>query len=50
MINNTGKTPNEIITGGYICMILMKDGTVYSCGRNYYGGLGDGTHNKSVQH
>ena len=43
MINNTGKTPKQISCGNYHSMILMTDGTVYGCGFNGQGQIGDGT-------
>jgi len=41
--NNTGKTPVDIETGWYHTLVLMNDGTIYGCGWNNVGQLGDGT-------
>jgi alpha-tubulin suppressor-like RCC1 family protein len=38
-----------IAAGGYHSLILKKNGTLFSCGYNNYGQLGDGTlNNKSL--
>ncbi len=43
MTNTTGKTPVSVSCGGYRTMVLMDDGSIYGCGDNQYGQLGDGT-------
>jgi len=43
MTNNTGKTPISILAGKEHNMVLMSDGTVYGCGYNSNGQLGNGT-------
>ena len=43
MINNTGKTPKSIIPGYTNTIVLMTDRSVYGCGDNSRGQLGDGT-------
>jgi hypothetical protein len=43
MTNNTGKTPLSISCGDNYTMVLMSDGSVYGCGLNTYGQLGNGT-------
>jgi hypothetical protein len=43
MTNNTEKTPVAIDCGVGHTIVLMNDGTVYGCGNNYSGQLGDGT-------
>jgi len=37
-----GKTPINIACGSYYTIILFNDGTVYGCGYNNYGQLGNG--------
>ena len=39
----TGKTPVSVSCGSSHTVVLMTDGTIYGCGYNYYGQLGDGT-------
>jgi len=47
--NNTGKTPKSISCGGYHTIVLMTDGSIYVCGYNGYGQLGDNSNtNKST--
>jgi len=49
MINNTGKTPVLVSCGGSHTIVLMTDGSIYGCGYNGEGQLGDGTFdNKST--
>jgi hypothetical protein len=43
MTNNTGKTPKSVSSGGIHTIVLMTDGSVYGCGYNGFGQLGDGT-------
>jgi alpha-tubulin suppressor-like RCC1 family protein len=43
MTNSTGKTPVSISCGGSHTIVLMSDGTIYGCGNNFNGQLGDGT-------
>ena len=43
MTNNTGKTPLYVSCGTYHTVVLMSDDTIYACGYNYYGQLGNGT-------
>jgi alpha-tubulin suppressor-like RCC1 family protein len=43
MTNTTGKTPQSIYCGGSHTMVLMSDGSIYGCGINQFGQLGDGT-------
>jgi alpha-tubulin suppressor-like RCC1 family protein len=43
MTNNTGKTPFGMFAGYDHNMVLMSDGTVFGCGSNSNGQLGDGT-------
>jgi hypothetical protein len=38
-----GKTPSAISCGDSFTIVLMKDGTVYGCGNNAYGQLGNNT-------
>jgi alpha-tubulin suppressor-like RCC1 family protein len=45
MTNTTGKTPVSISCGGYHTIVFMDDGSIYGCGDNQYGQLGDGTTN-----
>jgi alpha-tubulin suppressor-like RCC1 family protein len=42
MINTTGKTPSAISCGGNSTMVLMTDGSIYGCGANFDGQLGNG--------
>ena len=43
MINGTGKTPDTVSCGADYTIVKMTDGTLYSCGNNNYGQLGDET-------
>ena len=43
MINNTTKTPVSISCGTNYTVVSMSDDTIYACGSNGYGQLGDGT-------
>ena len=43
MTNSTGKTPQSISCGSSHTMVLMSDGSIYGCGSNSSGQLGDGT-------
>jgi hypothetical protein len=43
MTNNTGTTPLSISCGTYHTVVLMSDKTMYACGANSYGQLGNGT-------
>ena len=42
------KTPKYIACGLYQTIVLMTDGTVYGCGRNDFGQLGNGGTNNSI--
>jgi len=44
----SGKSVKQFSCGGYHTVILMTDGTVYSCGLNSNGQLGNGTTNNSL--
>ena len=41
LTNNTGKTPTKIGCGNNHSMILMTDGSIYGCGYNKYGQIGN---------
>ena len=41
MSNTTGKIPVAVACGYNYSIVLMADGTVWGCGDNYYGPLGD---------
>jgi len=43
MINNTGKIPQSVSCGYEHTMVLMTDGSVYGCGYNQSGELGNST-------
>jgi alpha-tubulin suppressor-like RCC1 family protein len=43
MTNSTGKTPVSISAGIANTMVLMDDGSIYGCGANSNGQLGNGT-------
>jgi hypothetical protein len=43
MIMPSGKTASTVSCGGNHTVVRMTDGTVYGCGYNSYGQLGDGT-------
>ncbi len=43
MINTTGKRIIQIVPGNSHVVVMMEDGSLYSCGYNYYGQLGIGT-------
>jgi alpha-tubulin suppressor-like RCC1 family protein len=43
MTNSTGKTPVSISCGLTYTMVLMSDGSIYGCGDNITGQLGNGT-------
>ena len=43
MTNSTGKTPVSIACGNSHTMVSMSDGSIYGCGSNSVGHLGDGT-------
>jgi len=47
MLNNTGKIPDKIYAGYYDTIVIMSDGTTYSCGNNTFGQLGIGTNTRS---
>lgn len=42
MINTTGKRIIQIVPGTSHVVVMMEDGSLYSCGYNYYGQLGIG--------
>jgi len=43
MTNTTGKIPVAVACGRYHTIVLMQDGSVYGCGANWGGQLGNGT-------
>jgi alpha-tubulin suppressor-like RCC1 family protein len=45
MMNTTGKTPASVTSGDQHTIVLMTDGTIFGCGRNLEGQLGNGNNN-----
>ena len=43
MIIPDGRTPESVSSGRFYTIVKMTDGTIWGCGQNWYGQLGDGT-------